>query len=232
MTARPVARFNIRISIRLRILLAFTVIYTVFFTLSMLWASSFIERIIRQNAPAVLGASATPALVQGIVDHARVEIQLAAPIGFLVSYILLFLVTLAVDHGLSRPLIALSRYAKRVAEGDYATFVLPQAPFFHDEVSDLAESFSLMVDRVHGRETALKQQVAQLQIVVDNERKAKQVGEIVESEFFASLKARAHELRQASESGTVHKTLEQPPITPFTPPTSETPKGVERMPDI
>jgi methyl-accepting chemotaxis protein len=151
--------------------------------------------------------------VNGIIDHARAQIQTVAPVGFVVSYVFLFLVTLVVDHGLSRPLIALSRYAKRVADGDYAPFVLPQPPFFHDEVSDLAESFALMVDKVHGREMALKQQVAQLQIAVDQERKVKQVGEIVESEFFASLKARAHELRQASEN-----TAPSSSVTPFTPP--------------
>jgi HAMP domain-containing protein len=220
MSARPVAHFNIRISIRVRILLAFTAIYTIFFTVAILWASSFIEQVVRENAPAVLGASATPSIVQDIVDHARAQIQSVAPIGFIVTYALLFLVTLAVDHGLSRPLISLSRYAKRVAEGDYAPFVLPQAPFFHDEVSDLAESFGTMVEKVHGREAALKQQVAQLQIAVDHEREAKQVGEIVESEFFATLKARAHELRQASESGTAYNTAGQTPIRPFTPPTS------------
>lgn len=220
MNDRPVARFNIRISIRVRILLAFTVIYTVFFTISLHWASNFIEQVVRENAPAVLGASATPSVVQDIVDHARAQIQSVAPIGFIVSYALLFLVTLAVDHGLSRPLISLSRYSRRVAEGDYAPFVLPQAPFFHDEVSDLAEAFATMVEKVHGRELALKRQVAQLQIAVDNERKAKQVDEIVESEFFASLKARAHELRQASESGTTYSAAGQTPATPFTPPAS------------
>ncbi|MHB8625791.1 MAG: hypothetical protein ACYDBJ_01485 [Aggregatilineales bacterium] len=85
-------------------------------------------------------------------------------------------------------------------------------------MSDLAGSFGTMVEKVHGREAALKQQVAQLQIAVDNERKTKQVGEIVESEFFASLKARAHELRQASESGAATDSSGQPPATPFTPP--------------
>jgi methyl-accepting chemotaxis protein len=213
MSTRPVARLKIRISIRVRILLAFTVIYTAFFIVTLRWFIGYLTQFIQTNAPNVLGASATPDVVNSIIDHARAQLETVAPVGFIVSYALLFLVTLAVDHGLSHPLIALSRYAKRVADGDYSPFVLPQPPFFHDEVSDLADSFAQMVDKVHGRELALKQQVAQLQIAVDQERKAKQVGEIVESEFFASLKARAHELRQASEN-----TASPSSVTPFTPP--------------
>lgn len=215
------ARLNIRVSIRGRILLAFTVIYTVFFIVTLQWFVGYLAQFIRDNAHNVLGASATPDVVNNIIDHARAQIQSVAPIGFIVSYALLFLVTLAVDHGLSRPLIALSRYSKRVAEGDYSPFVLPQPPFFHDEVSDLAESFAAMIEKVHGREMALKQQVAQLQIEVDQERKAKQVGEIVESEFFASLKARAHELRQSSAASVSGGQSAISPFTPSTPPSAE-----------
>ncbi|MHB8625790.1 MAG: hypothetical protein ACYDBJ_01480 [Aggregatilineales bacterium] len=136
MNTRPVARINIRISIRIRILLIFTIIYTVFFAISLLWLSSFIDQVVREDAPKVLGQSVDPATVQRIIDNSRAQIQAAAPIAFIVSYVLLFLVTLLVDHGLSTPLVALSRYARRVAEGDYPPFVLPQPPFFHDEVSE------------------------------------------------------------------------------------------------
>ena len=205
------AQLNIRLSIRTRILVVFTVIYTVFFFVTLQWFIGYLIQFIQNNADKVLGSSATPAVVNNIINNARGQIESVAPIGFVVSYVLLFLVTLAVDHGLSHPLIALSRYAKHVAEGDYTPFVLPQPPFFHDEVSDLAESFAMMVEKVQGRETALKQQVAQLQIAVDQERKAKQVGEIVESEFFASLKARAHELRQASVESNSEA---EPPVLP------------------
>ena len=214
MNTQPLSRLNIRISIRTRILVAFTLIYTVFFVAGFVWLLSFIADVVREDAPKVLGQSADPATLQLIIDGSRAQIQAVAPVVFIVSYAVLFLVTLTVDHGLSRPLIALSRHAKRVAEGDYAPFVLPQPPFFHDEVSDLADSFGTMVEKVKGRETALKQQVAQLQIAVDNERKSKQVGEIVDSEFFTSLKARARELRQASDS------TGKPPASPFTPPPS------------
>ena len=211
MKTQSISRLNIRLSIRTRILVAFTVIYTVFFVVTLQWFIGYLTQFIQDNASKVLGASATPPVVNSIIDHARAQMQTVAPIGFVVSYALLFLVTLGVDHGLSRPLIALARYSKRVADGDYTPFVLPQPPFFHDEVSDLAESFAAMIEKVHSREMALKQEVAQLQIAVDQERKAKQVGEIVDSEFFASLKARAHELRQASE------TSSSPFIQPSTP---------------
>jgi len=52
---------------------------------------------------------------------------------------------------------------------------------------------------VREREEALQRQVEQLRIEIDEVKKQRQVDEIVESDYFQSLKAKAAGLRQKRE---------------------------------
>jgi hypothetical protein len=65
----------------------------------------------------------------------------------------------------------------------------------HDQLSHLVGTFAQMAQQVIEREEELKRQVAELHIKVDLARKAKQVAEITETEYFQQLEKRARELR-------------------------------------
>jgi GAF domain-containing protein len=64
-----------------------------------------------------------------------------------------------------------------------------------DELSSLVQAFGRMAREVIQREENLKRQVAELNIQVDQARKARQVAEITETQYFQNLKKKARELR-------------------------------------
>lgn len=72
-----------------------------------------------------------------------------------------------------------------------------------DALGQLARVFQRMGREVEARETRLKREVQQLKIEIDEARKAKQVSEVVESDYFQNLQKRAGELRKrANRKGT------------------------------
>jgi two-component system, cell cycle response regulator len=64
-----------------------------------------------------------------------------------------------------------------------------------DELGQLALVFQEMARQVYAREQQLKQQVQQLRIEIDQARKASEVAEITESDYFQQLLGKAQELR-------------------------------------
>lgn len=66
-----------------------------------------------------------------------------------------------------------------------------------DELGQLARVFQRMERQVYQREQRLKQQVAELRIEIDEARKARQVADITDTEYFKTLRKKAHEMRAA-----------------------------------
>src|SRR5438132_12594223 len=64
-----------------------------------------------------------------------------------------------------------------------------------DELGQLALVFQEMARQVYAREQQLKRQVQQLRIEIDQARKAREVAEITESDYFQQLLGKAEELR-------------------------------------
>jgi DNA-binding response OmpR family regulator len=64
-----------------------------------------------------------------------------------------------------------------------------------DELGGLARVFQGMAREVRGREQRLRQEVRELRITIDQARKARQVAEITETDYFQRLRQRAGELR-------------------------------------
>jgi HAMP domain-containing protein len=100
-----------------------------------------------------------------------------------------------IAHSVTRPIIALTHAADQIGHGNYNAKVNTDQGKIRDEVDSLANVFSFMVDKVREREQNLKSQVAELQIIVDEGKRKQQVDEIVDSEFFRSLQAKAREAR-------------------------------------
>jgi CheY-like chemotaxis protein len=69
-----------------------------------------------------------------------------------------------------------------------------------DELGQLARVFQRMAHEVYLREQRLKQQVQALRIQIDEAKKASQVAEIAETDYFQQLQAKARQMRQRSES--------------------------------
>jgi HAMP domain-containing protein len=113
---------------------------------------------------------------------------------FIFIYLLITFIVLWITGSATSQLRTLNAAALRVAEGDYSP-VKVKKQVVSDEVANLAGVFNTMLEKVHGREQVLKQRVAELEIVIDSGKREKQVQEIVDSEFFQDLAARAARIR-------------------------------------
>jgi methyl-accepting chemotaxis protein len=115
----------------------------------------------------------------------------------LISYVLLFIIVVALATFLTRPLKRLTAATARIAEGDYdvdlATTVKTRVP---DEMTVLSHSFVVMVDKVRAREQSLTQQVRRLTVEIDAKKRHQSVSEITDSDFFSGIVAKGKLLRE------------------------------------
>lgn len=65
-----------------------------------------------------------------------------------------------------------------------------------DALGHLAQVFQRMAAEVYGREQRLQQQIRQLKIEVDQEKRSRQVAEITETDFFQQLERKADTMRR------------------------------------
>jgi two-component system, cell cycle response regulator len=70
----------------------------------------------------------------------------------------------------------------------------------NDELGQLALVFQEMARQVYAREQHLQRQVQQLRIEIDQERRAREVADITESDYFQQLLGRADELRNRARA--------------------------------
>jgi CheY-like chemotaxis protein len=69
-----------------------------------------------------------------------------------------------------------------------------------DALGQLARVFQTMAREVYAREDRLRQELVQLRVQVDQSKKARQVAEVTETEYFQQLQQRAAELRNRVRS--------------------------------
>jgi CheY-like chemotaxis protein len=89
--------------------------------------------------------------------------------------------------------------ATAVETGTFAISGLESVAARTDALGSLARVFRRMADEVRAREARLQQQVRELQIVIDEDRQAKKVAEITESDYFQQLRGQAADLRRIME---------------------------------
>ena len=110
-------------------------------------------------------------------------------------FVVVTALVLAITKRAMSELGTLQAASRRVAEGDYTPIAIkPQK--VDDELSTLAELFNTMLDKVEEREEILENQVEELKLKIDEEKRTKEVKEIVDSQFFKDLKERAAEVRR------------------------------------
>jgi CheY-like chemotaxis protein len=69
-----------------------------------------------------------------------------------------------------------------------------------DELGALARVFQRMAGEVQAREERLRRQVQQLRIEIDEVKKAQQVAQVTDTEYFHELEARAQQLRSRTHT--------------------------------
>jgi HAMP domain-containing protein len=134
------------------------------------------------------------------VLQVRSSIRNAAIPAFALTYLILFSLIFVISRQITRPTVTLTRIAERIGEGNYEqdlSFLTDRR--FSDEIVKLAQVFEIMMEKVGNREQKLRQQVEELQIMVDSGKRDQQVKEIVDSEFFNELRAKASDLRARSK---------------------------------
>lgn len=117
------------------------------------------------------------------------------------------------DRVIAAPILSITNAANEIESGEFAELGLDKVIDRTDELGQLARVFQNMAREVYSREERLKQQVQQLQIEIDQTKRQKQVQEIVETDFFQNLQAKARLMRRRSQ----HRPADPPEPTPATP---------------
>ncbi|WP_052050463.1 cache domain-containing protein [Leptolyngbya sp. KIOST-1] len=107
---------------------------------------------------------------------------------------------LMADRLIARPVLGIARTAANIEAERFELGQLGAIARRSDEIGQLARVFDRMAQQVYSREQKLKQQVRDLRIEIDEAKRQKQVKEIVETDFFQDLTAKAQKLRNRSDS--------------------------------
>lgn len=120
-------------------------------------------------------------------------------IGFGIATLMLILVFLLARY-LARPILAITTTATKIESGEFDLTALEPVKLRLDELGHLARVFQTMADKIRAREQKLKQEITELRIEIDQQKKEEEVKEIVESDFFQDLESKAQSLRKRNRS--------------------------------
>ncbi len=93
------------------------------------------------------------------------------------------------------------RAAAAVEMGTFAVESLDAVAQREDSLGQLARVFQIMARQVYAREAQLKQQVELLRIEIDEVKKAREVEEITQTDYFRNLADKAQKLRARNSGG-------------------------------
>ena len=128
----------------------------------------------------------------------RRSVQLSVLVAMFVM-VLGILASLILCRRVTRPVAQVAAAAAAVEAGSFDPDLLLPVTTRGDELGRMARVFQRMIREVHAREQKLRQQVQALRIEIDDAKKARQVAEITESEYFKSLRDQAARLRGRTE---------------------------------
>ena len=143
------------------------------------------------------------AFVYLLTDSVRAAIQTGVIRSLLVSVAVLVvgaLISFLLSSSITRPLRKLTGAAQVIECGErFEPERIASLTKARDELAQLARVFSQMAVKVQAREEQLKRQVEELRIKIDEVKKAKQVAEITETEYFRHLREHAQEMRERAK---------------------------------
>jgi hypothetical protein len=132
-----------------------------------------------------------------VAYKAEMQVNVVTPVRrvFGEMFIPMLIVVFLVSRAITRPLVAVTKAARRIGEGDYDLDLSRiHRVRFRNEISELAEAIEESA-RAHLREQNLRQQVEKLEIQINEVKRRRQVEAIVEDDFFQDLQARADDMR-------------------------------------
>ena len=142
----------------------------------------------------VIGA----AFVQLPTPHMQAASQSALELASLVAAGVLvtgLVSSIILARRVTRPVERLTTAARAVETAHFEPESLDDVARRKDELGQLARVFQRMAREVYGREQRLKEEVSSLRIEIDEAKKARQVAEITETDYFQHLQQRAKQLR-------------------------------------
>jgi HAMP domain-containing protein len=130
------------------------------------------------------------------VDEVRSRVLRVLYPVFGLAYLVLLVLVVYLSGWLTRRIGRIAAATQRMADGDYDVDLRSVArSVFPDEMTELASSFVIMSDKVDRRQRALVQQVQVLKVEIDETKRREAVEAITDSDFFASLSAKAGMMR-------------------------------------
>lgn len=147
----------------------------------------------------VIGAT----LVALPTDHVREAMQQQLAAAAVVAAFVLAIgggVSAVLARRVTEPVERLTAAAAGIESGKYDLAALAAVTRRTDELGRMARVFEHMAKEVYNREQRLTQQVAELRIEIDDARRARQVAEITDTQFFQSLQAKARKLKDQAAS--------------------------------
>ena len=134
----------------------------------------------------------------------QTRIRNASLLVFVIACVALFVAVFFLSDTITRPLLTITK-AAHMLENDEPVDPQTLAPLARgsDELAQLAHVFQKMAEQVQTRQQKLKEEVARLQIQIDEVKRQKQVAEIVDTEFFQELKNKARDIRKRDAGGDV-----------------------------
>jgi methyl-accepting chemotaxis protein len=157
------------------------------------------------NGVAIVGVDMT---AEDVI-RAQTGVRNASILAFIIAYLSAFGVVFLLSATITKPLRSITDASCSLERDEpFEPHRLEKVGRGADELAQLARVFSRMAVQVQTREQNLKREVAELRIEIDEVKRQKQVSEIVESDDFRDLQARAHELRRKRAE---HSSGGQPP---------------------
>ncbi|GAA6623367.1 Nif11-like leader peptide family RiPP precursor [Scytonema sp. NUACC26] len=106
------------------------------------------------------------------------------------------IIALILARSIARPIRALTKAAETLVEqDDFDSQKLTEVSRTTDDIGQLVRVFLQMAQQVKAREQKLKQQVKELYIEIDEAKKARQVAEITQTDYFEQLQKKARKLK-------------------------------------
>jgi methyl-accepting chemotaxis protein len=121
--------------------------------------------------------------------------------------LVLIVVNVLLNRDILHPVGVLGGLARKLSadeldSADLASQQLSQVAGRNDELGQAARTFRQMASEVFARTQNLKQQVRELRIEIDEVKHSQQVADLVETDFFQDLQAKAKELRSQRKHDT------------------------------
>ncbi|MGB8647498.1 MAG: DUF3365 domain-containing protein [Anaerolineae bacterium] len=159
----------------------------------------------------VIAAQMVYVPVQDILGQILPRFAVLVGVFLLIFFLAISMINFTLRHFVIQPVAMLSGMANKIAgdqitPADLETETFKEVSTHSDELGQLAHVFKEMTAQVYQRTETLKKQVSQLNIEIDEIKKQKQVSELVDTDEFRDLLAKAQELRK-------QRSAQAPPAT-------------------